>query len=346
MSTKRINWKKVIDKALILANRYTQQYSTPPTLRGLFYMLVSENTLPNTKSAYKRLSSVLATARYSGDFPWNLVKDETRSVFYLEPEEHYSTEELSEEKIRELLKELIDSHFDVSVNPWQDQKWRVIIILEKQALADTVRNAVKQAFPHGIYQVRVIRGYDSATDVKKLAEDIAYLLVTHNVAVLLLTDFDPSGEDIARDFEKRVKMVIEREYKSFMEGSKLIFEKIAILPEQIIKLSIPPAPESVDELVKLRRDPRYSGFLERIKKDPTLKELVEHHGIVRAELDALIALRHDEFINILKSAIEKYWDQSIYKTKTLARVEELKRKSEEARNRSLENLRKLLGDGQ
>jgi len=157
------------------------------------------------------------------------------------------------------------------VNPWEDQSWRVILVLEKQALADTVKNAVKQAFPYGIYQVRVIRGYDSATDIKKLAENVQTLLATHNVAVLLLTDFDPSGEDIARDFEDRVRMLIVQEYKDLLESSKLVFEKIAILPEQIIELNIPPAPESVDELIKLRRDPRYSKFLERIRRDPILK---------------------------------------------------------------------------
>ena len=56
-----------------------QSYSTGVTLRQLFYRLVSALLLPNTQSAYKRLSSVTAEARRRGEFP-ELVGSDTGSI--------------------------------------------------------------------------------------------------------------------------------------------------------------------------------------------------------------------------------------------------------------------------
>ena len=58
MST-RIKWGHV----LIRAREIAAGYGTLVTLRQLFYRLVSDQTLPNTEYAYKRLSSVTAEAR-------------------------------------------------------------------------------------------------------------------------------------------------------------------------------------------------------------------------------------------------------------------------------------------
>ncbi len=61
----RIDWGRVLERAAAIV----RGYDTSVTLRQLFYRLVSEQALPNSNSAYKRLSTVTAEARRGGDFP-------------------------------------------------------------------------------------------------------------------------------------------------------------------------------------------------------------------------------------------------------------------------------------
>ncbi|MCS7387134.1 MAG: hypothetical protein NDF55_10495 [archaeon GB-1867-005] len=331
-----MDWSQVLKTALEEARKYWYQYSEPLTLRGLFYILVSKNVIPNTKSAYKRLSAVLAKARYRGEFPWYYLKDVTRKVQYLEPWTYYPTKPLSEEEILKIIEDYVNNHFDVSINPWDDQPKRVIVVVEKEALGDLVAAFVKEVFKHGVYQVRVIKGYDSATDVKKVAEDVESIDSRGKIPVVLqLGDYDPSGEDIVRDFRERVKMLSNVE--------NIVFEKVAVTADQILELNLPPKPESADEIAKLKRDPRYPKYVEKLKRDPKLRPLVEQYGgLVRVELDALVALRPEDFKKILRKAIEKHFDWNIYNNVTKRKKEELGKKAEEFKKQTMENLKKLL----
>ena len=321
----RVNWKEVIEKAWEVACKFHETYHEALTLRGIFYRLVSDGIIPNTKSAYKRLSAVLAKARYQGKFEWYLIKDETRPVHSMERFEYYPSEPLNVEELLERIKREIESYTDVSINPWEDQECRIIMVLEKQALADIVYTFIKEVFPFGIYKLIVIRGYDSATDIKRIADYVEGITFQKKKAVvLILTDFDPSGEDIARDLRERVRMLIHDDIEE-----KTIFEKIAVTLDQIEKYKLPATPESAEEIVKMQRDPRFKKW---------------KHGLFRVELDALVSLVPEEFKQILKSAIEKYFDWKVYEEVTKKREEELKKKAEEYRKQSYENLKKLLGE--
>jgi hypothetical protein len=51
-----------------------------PTLRTMFYRLVSLQVIPNTNQAYKSLSRETVKARKSGIIPWDAFSDEGRLV--------------------------------------------------------------------------------------------------------------------------------------------------------------------------------------------------------------------------------------------------------------------------
>jgi len=143
-----------------------------------------------------------------------------------------------------------------------------------------------------------------------------------------------SGEDIPRDARDRLRM---------LSGVDFIFEKVAVTKEHVLTLGLPPAPESEEEIQKLKRDPRYPRYIQQLKSDPKLRELAEKYGgLVRVELDALVALKLDEFKKIVKEAIEKYFDWSTYEKVTKAREDELKKKSEEMRQSALAKLEELI----
>ncbi len=311
----------LIEIAMKEAEEYLQKNNIAVTLRGLFYILVSKNVVPNTKSAYKRLSEVVAKARYEKKFPAHLIRDVTRSSAYLEKTEYYPSE-LSEEDLRRLIESTLESYSTYSLNPWKDQPKRVIVLVEKEAQYELVKKVVAENFEFGVYKIVFSRGYDSATDMIKLAEEIKSLNEDgYKTVLLIITDFDPSGEDIARDYIERLR---------YIEPS-LDFEaeKIAVTREQIEKFNLPCTPESAEELEKLRRDPRFKKFTDK-------------WGLVRVELDALVALRLDDFKQILVDSIKKHFDFKIYEEVTKKREEEFKKKSEEAKKKNFELIRKVM----
>ena len=334
-----IKKNQLIEIARQEAEDYYNKHGTSLTLRGLFYILVSKNVIPNTVNSYKRLSAVLAEARYNGSFPWYLLRDSTRRFHYLETSTNYPSRPLTAEEIRKIIEDYIRSYTNVSVNPWDDQNCRIIVVVEKEALGDLVTRFIEEVWEHGVYQVRVIRGYDSATDLHDLANAISYIPENQTPVVLQLGDFDPSGEDIVRDFRERLMMLSHRR--------DIIFEKVAVTVDQIASLQLPCRPESAEELEKMRRDPRYENYMRRLREEAerneTVRRLIEIYGSseIRVELDALVALRADDFKQILRRAIEKYFDANIYNTVTQRRIQELREQAERVRRESLENLRNL-----
>jgi len=336
-----IKKNQLIEIARQEAEDYYNKHGTSLTLRGLFYILVSKNVIPNTVNSYKRLSAVLAEARYNGVFPWYLLRDSTRRFHYLETSTNYPTRPLTAEELRRIIEDYIRSYTNVSVNPWDDQNHRIIVVVEKEALGDLVTRFIEEVWEHGVYQVRVIRGYDSATDLHDLANAISYIPESQIPVVLQLGDFDPSGEDIVRDFRERLMMLSHRR--------DIVFEKVAVTIDQIASLQLPCRPESIEELEKMRRDPRYENYMRRLREEAerneTVRRLIEIYGSseIRVELDALVALRADDFKQILRGAIEKYFDANVYNTVTQRRIQELREQAERVRRESLENLRNMGG---
>jgi len=326
-TSKRLNWEEIAKISYHEAKNYHSQQGDSLTLRGLFYILVSKNVIPNTKSAYKTLSDVLAKKRYKEEFPAYLIKDITRKNNYLEQVEKYA-QELSEEDIKNLVRDMIESYSSFSINPWSDQKNRIIIALEKEALFDITRNWIDElsidGIKIGIYNLRCLKGFDSATDVINLSREVSKLKEKEYIPILLvISDFDPSGEEIFNDFAKRVK--------ELSGVQDLIVEKIMITKEQITKFNLPSSPESQEEVEKLRRDSRYKKF-------------VEEHGLMRVETDALYSIIPEKAKEILHNAILKYFDKTIFLTKTKIRMIDAEQKSEEAKKNMLEKVKKILGD--
>jgi 5S rRNA maturation endonuclease (ribonuclease M5) len=313
----RTNWESVLKIAIEEAKAYYEQNKIEPTLRGLFYILISKNVIPNTRSAYNTLSKVIAEYRYNNGKIH--IRDLTRPSSYLERIEK-SPEELSEEEIKKIIENYIQNASSYSINAWEDQLKKIIFVIEKEAQFNYLINVIEEVFPYGVYKVLCSRGFDSASDIITIAREISRIAKEGKKPIVnIISDFDPSGEEIYKDFINRLKMLSKIEFEA---------EKVAITKEQIFRYNLPYTPESQEEIEKMKRDPRYDRF-------------VQQHGLMRVELDALIALKPEEFKNIIKQSIEKHFDYEIYKSKTLPRIEEAKKKSEEVAKKNLEKLNKL-----
>jgi len=325
--SKRINWSEIAKISYHEAKNYYEREGFAPTLRAIFYILVGKNIIPNTKSAYKTFSDILAKLRYKEEFPHYLITDDTRETSFLEKLEKYA-QELSEEELKQKLKELVESYSSYSINIWEDQPKRIIMCAEKNTIYKILRNWINEftyeGLPLGIYNLRSMRGFDSATDVINVAKLVSKLRKDGYIPVIMIiSDFDPSGEEIYFDFSKRI-----RELSGVQD---LVIEKIMITKEQITKYNLPSTPEAKDELEKLRRDPRYKKF-------------VEQHGLMRVEVDALLGINPEEMKRIIYESILKHFDKSIFEQKTKPRIQEANQKSEEAKKNMMEKVKKILGD--
>ena len=146
-----VKWTEITNTVKNDCLPYFQSQGVKPTLRTIFYWLVSKGLTPNTKSAYKSLSRALVRARQEGVFPWDFLEDKVRycvSNFndgMLSEDEVRMVEERAKGKLNEInLEELISGWFDWLVpSPWigfwANQPVVPEIWIEKEALVETVK---------------------------------------------------------------------------------------------------------------------------------------------------------------------------------------------------------------
>lgn len=248
----RIRWPEVLDKARSIV----LSYDTGVTLRQLFYRLVAAEILPNRRAAYARLSDVTAQARRGGEFP--PLVDRTREIH-----RHISFED--PEEAREWLKGLYRR------DRTENQDTSIYLGVEKHGIVEQLKSWFWQfGFP-----VLALGGYSSQSYVDEIAADIED---QGRPAVLIYAgDFDPSGEDILRDFVERVRV---------FSG----VQRIALNVDQVTKYDLPPQ-------MGKATDPRANSFMRK------------HGELVQVELDALPP---DVLRGLYQEAVLNYWDTSTY----------------------------------
>lgn len=247
----RLKWPPIIERAAEIAG------GSLMTLRQCFYILVSEGTIPNADASYKSLSRLTAEGRRAGWFPSFI--DGTREII------QYRTWDGLEDAIG-------DTARGYRRDRTEGQEWQVWIAGEKRTLAKQLEDWFgKLGCP-----IVVCAGYASQTlcdDVRGEVEDD-----DRRSVLVYAGDFDPSGEDIARDFVDRVGVFDQ-------------VVRVAVMAEQVASLSLPPMPGKA-------RDTRAAGFVAR------------HGHLIQVEVEAV----HPNILRELyEGAIEDYWDASAYR---------------------------------
>jgi len=249
----RIDWTAVVTRAARIVN----SYDTPVTLRQLFYRLVSEQTIPNATAAYKRLSAVTAEARRTGEFP--ALMDRGRSIhrplWFAGP---------------------VDA-LDAVVGWYrrdrtEGQDVSLYLGVEKAGIVVQLQSWFGRL---GV-PVLALGGYSSQTYVDDVIGDVSR---SGRAAVLLYAgDFDPSGEDIDRDFIARTQCFDE-------------VIRVALSVDQVHEYQLPVNPGKTT-------DSRSAGFVAR------------HGELVQVELDALDP---DTLRSLFSDAVDRWWDTSAYR---------------------------------
>jgi hypothetical protein len=252
VSAGRTNWKALLAEA----GDIVASYETGVTLRQLFYRLVAAQLLPNTTTAYKRLSSQTAQARRQGQFP-DLV-DRGREIH--RASSWWSPVDAIESLVRQY-----------RLDRTRGQDVSIYVGVEKAGLV----MQLEAWFGELGLPIIALGGYSSQTFVDDVVADVED---QGRPAVLLYGgDFDPSGEDIDRDFVERT-------------GCFVKVVRVALTPEQVETFALPPA-------MGKSTDSRAGAFMAR------------HGALVQVELDALPP---DVLQRLYREAIDQFWDTSVY----------------------------------
>ncbi|MHB0955908.1 MAG: hypothetical protein ACYC0X_05945 [Pirellulaceae bacterium] len=198
-----------------------EQYR-PMTVRQIYYQAVSRGLIDKTEAAYKGVvCRLLGDMRRDGQMPYDWIADNTR--WMRKPKTYDNLAgmlELTQQTYRRAI--------------WGNQKVRVEIWLEKDALAGVLYNVTaKWDVP-----LMVTRGYPSMSYIHGAAEQIAAEpQFTH---LYYFGDHDPSGVDISRFVKQGISELLER-WGWDPEGC-FSFERVAVTRDQITEFELPTRP--------------------------------------------------------------------------------------------------------
>ncbi len=221
---------------------------SPMTQRHLFYLLISEGVLENSKEHNSILSQVTTDAREDGEIDDASLTDDTRVVY----------RPYVDDSLREWA-DGIETTFHL--NPWLGQKSYCECWFEKGAVMSVVESL------HREYQVtmRPFKGQASRPSVAEAAKDFAR--VTKPITVYYFGDHDPSGYAIPRSVESRVREILDKNYAGV--NSDFTFIRAACNPEHFAQHNLKPWDADLK-----KTDSNYPWF-------------IKHYGHDCAELDAI-----------------------------------------------------------
>jgi hypothetical protein len=254
----------------------------PMTVRQLFYQATVRNIVEKSEAGYTKVQTDLVQMRRAGVLPYAWLTDNTR--WQRKPCTFSSVQQALNETARFYRKAL-----------WDDADAYVELWLEKDALAGVVYPITE------LYDVplMVARGYASLSFLHTAAEYIRTLNVP--AYIYHLGDFDPSGVNAG---EK-----IEQTLKEMAPDADIIFERLAVTPQQIKTWNLPSRPTKVS-------DCRAKGF-----------------GEISVELDAI---EPDLLRTLVAASIEDHLPADQFKTLKAA---------EESERTLIRQLVNGLGDG-
>jgi hypothetical protein len=193
----------------------------PMTVRQVFYQMVTRGAIPKTDAEYKQtVCRLLTEMRLAGTIPYGWIADNTR--WMRKPKTHSSAGEalaLTAKAYRRAL--------------WDDQPAYVEIWCEKDALAGVLYDVTE---PWDV-PLMVTRGYPSLTFLAEAAETIA--AQDNPTFLYYFGDFDPSGVDIPRHTEDRLR--------ELAPAAVITFERVGVTADQILQWNLPTRPTKTSD---------------------------------------------------------------------------------------------------
>lgn len=240
------------------------------TLRQLYYQFVSRDLIENTVQSYKRLGNIISDARLAGMIDWEYIEDRTRNLAGINHwESPTSIVQSAAQQFR--------------IDKWSDQNHRIEVWIEKEALSGVIAPICNEMDVSYLS----CKGYTSQSEMWAAGQRMeAAYDVGQRPIVLHLGDHDPSGIDMTRDIDDRLKL--------FSHGCTTV-KRIALTMAQVKKYKPPPNPAKTT-------DSRFFSY-------------ISNYGDKSWELDALPPQVLSDLIrkHVLEYRIEDLWQAQVEK---------------------------------
>jgi hypothetical protein len=210
----------IIDKANAICDDYAAQ-GFDLTLRQLYYQFVSRGWIANRQTEYKRLGDIVNNGRLAGLIDWDYIVDRTRNLQSLA---HWrSPQQIIDAVAQQYRHDL-----------WARQPYRVEVWIEKDALSGVIAGACER----NDVAYFSCRGYTSQSELWGAAMRLAgYEKNGQETIVIHLGDHDPSGIDMTRDIQDRLRL--------FGCGAEV--RRIALTMDQVDQYGPPPNPAKLTD---------------------------------------------------------------------------------------------------
>lgn len=196
------------------------------TLRQLYYQLVSRDIIANKQSEYKRVGAIINDARLSGLIDWNALEDRTRNVQSIA---HWASPE-------EIVHSVAEQY---RIDKWSFQDVIPEIWIEKDALVGVIEGVCTDED----VSYFSCRGYTSQSEMWGAAMRFVRRAKTGKATrIIHLGDHDPSGQDMSRDIEERIRCFMEHHLGESGHHRMFEFTRIALNFNQIEQYNPPPNP--------------------------------------------------------------------------------------------------------
>jgi hypothetical protein len=228
------------------------------TLRQLYYQFVARGLAENSQKSYKRIGSIINDARMAGALDWNAIEDRTRNL-----------QALSHWDSAAHIVDACASQF--RVDRWANQKHRPEVWIEKDALTGVIANVCAE------YDVPYFacRGYVSQSEQWRAGRRFGgYVAAGQEPVVFHLGDHDPSGVDMSRDNEARLRTFAEH----FID-----LRRLALNMDQVEEHNPPPNPAKLT-------DARAQGYIARFGRESWELDALEPSLLVSLVRDAIKSL--------------------------------------------------------
>lgn len=267
--------RSIIETANTIIADYQQQ-GFDLTLRQLYYQFVSRDIIKNDQKEYKRLGDIISDGRLAGLIDWEAIVDRTRE---LRSNSHW-------EHPREILETCVRSF---QIDKWETQPQRVEVWIEKDALVGVIDRTCR-ALDVAFFSCR---GYTSQSEMWVASQRLLqHARNGQHTTILHFGDHDPSGLDMTRDIQDRLRL-----FFSLEDFDSPTVKRIALTMAQVKKYNPPPNPAKIT--------------------DTRAGKYIAEHGDESWELDALEPTVIDALIRkeVLKLRDEDLWEEAVKKEK-------------------------------
>jgi DNA topoisomerase VI subunit A len=259
---------------VLIINKILAEYAADGydlSLRQLYYQLVSRNVVENTERSYKNVGNIVSDGRLAGLIDWDIIKDRGREMIqnphWLSPADILNT-----------------AATQYRIDRWDTQPRYVEVMVEKQALEGVLIPVCSD----WDVPFTANKGYSSSSAMHEAGKRIYKRLRDEkDIIIIYLGDHDPSGIDMTRDVEERLRLFAECHIDDTITVN---VRRVALNMSQIEEMRPPENPAKMT-------DSRAEAYVQRF-------------GESSWELDAIEPKR---LAQLVSSAIEQEVDKKAWK---------------------------------